>query len=62
MGVALGQHRQLTLESVHVAQVDLGDRERAHVARKNKCTASAVVQVLLLDTGKPLDHRRRDFT
>ena len=45
---------QLTLESVHVAQVDLGDRECAHVACKNEL--AAVVQVLLLDTRKPFNH------
>ena len=43
-----------TLKSAHVAQVDLGDRECAHVACENKL--AAVVQVLLLDTRKPFDH------
>ena len=51
---------QLTLESVHAAQVDLGNRECAHVARKNKLATAK--QVLLLDTRKPLDHQRCDLT
>ena len=38
----------LTLESVHVAQVDLVNRERAHVACENKL--ATVEQDLLLDT------------
>ena len=56
----LDEATQLTFEGVHVAQVNLGDRECAHVARKNKLAAAP--QVLLLDTRKPLDHWRRDLT
>ena len=53
VGCCLGA-TQLTLESAHFAQVDLGDRECAHVACENKL--AAVDQVLLLDTRKPLYH------
>ena len=51
---------RLTLEGAHAAQVNLGDRECAHVARENKL--AAVVQVLLLNTREPFHHGWCDFT
>ena len=51
---------QLTLESIHVAQVNLGDRKLAHVACENKLAAA--VQILVLDTREPFHHAGCDFT
>ena len=44
---------------VHIAQVDLGDRELAHVTGQHKL--AAVVQVLLLDAREPFHHLGRDL-
>ena len=45
---------QLTFQGAHVAQVDLGDGELAHVTGQHKLAAG--VQVLLLDAREPFHH------
>ena len=51
---------QLTFQGVHVAQVDLGDGEFAHITGQDKLAAE--VQVLLLDAREPRHHLGRDLT
>ena len=55
-----GATAQHTFQCVHVAQVDLGDGELAHVASQDKL--AAVVQVLLLNAREPFHHLGCDFT
>ena len=59
-GCCFGATAQHTFQGVHLAQVDLGDGEFAHITGQDKL--AAVVQVLLLDAREPCHHLGRDLT